>query len=81
VAHLEKVHGFPPIQPSDPVTPSPGWNAVSLTELKTARLGLFFDYPDTKLWPDQYKPSERVGQGVLLYYFSPQLFQQQRPQR
>jgi 4-amino-4-deoxy-L-arabinose transferase-like glycosyltransferase len=71
VAYLEAVHGFPPIQPMDPVTPSPGWNAVSLTELKTARLGLFDDHPEVELWPDQIKPAEKVSPGVWLWYFPP----------
>jgi 4-amino-4-deoxy-L-arabinose transferase-like glycosyltransferase len=71
VAYLEAVHGFPPIQPTDPVTPSPGWNAVSLTELKTTRLGLYDDHPEVQLWPDQIRPTEKVSPGVWLWYFPP----------
>jgi len=71
VAYLEAVHGFPPIKPMDPVNPSPGWNAVSLTELKTTRLGLFDDHPEVQLWPDQIKPTEKVSPGVWLWYFPP----------
>jgi 4-amino-4-deoxy-L-arabinose transferase-like glycosyltransferase len=71
VAYLEAVHGFPPIQPMDPQTPSPGWNAVSLTMLKTTRLGLYDEHPEAKLWPEYIKPTEKVGKGVLLWYFPP----------
>jgi 4-amino-4-deoxy-L-arabinose transferase-like glycosyltransferase len=71
VAYLEAVHGFPPIHPTDPVTPSPGWNAVSLTVLKTARLGLYDDHPEVQLWPDRIKPTEKVSPGVWLWYFPP----------
>ena len=71
VAYLREFHGFPPIQPSDPVTPSEGWNAVSITNWKVARMGLMDQYPDVSLWPDQVKPRERVGRGMLLYYFVP----------
>ena len=28
VAYLNPLHGFPPIQPSDPVNPSPGWKML-----------------------------------------------------
>jgi len=70
-AYLEAVHGFPPIQPMNPVTPSSGWNAVSLTMLKLARLGLYNEHPEVKLWPEQIKPAQRIGKGVLLWYFPP----------
>jgi hypothetical protein len=62
--------GFPPVRDLDPVIPSPGWNAVSLTFLKTFRLGL----PEQQrhvLWPEVVKPTERVGRGILLYYVPP----------
>jgi hypothetical protein len=72
LAHLEGVHGFPPIQPTDPVQPQPGWTAVSLTVLKTARLGLMEQHPEIDPWPNRVKPTERVGNGVYLYYFMPQ---------
>ena len=71
VAHLEAVHGFPPIRPSDPRAPAPGWNAVSLTMLKIFRLGLNRTYPDFVLWTDRIPPTERVGKGVLLWYIPP----------
>jgi len=68
VAHLERAHGFPPIQPNDPRAPAPGWNAVSVTMLKLNRLGLD---PASKvqLWPESVKPQERVGRSILLYHF------------
>ena len=53
----------------DLANPSPGWNAVSLTYLKVARLGLWNSYPQLQLWPEYTKPTERVGKGVLLWYF------------
>jgi len=71
IAYLEAYHGFPPIQPTDPVNPSPGWNAVSLTVLKTARLGLYDEHPEVELWPDQIKPTEKVSKGVWLWYVPP----------
>jgi 4-amino-4-deoxy-L-arabinose transferase-like glycosyltransferase len=71
VAHLERVHGFPPIRQGNPFAPSPGWNAVSLTMWKVTRLGLFREQPGARLWPDSFKPTERVGQGTLLYYIPP----------
>jgi hypothetical protein len=74
-AHLEAVHGFPRILPSDPLQPSPGWNAVSITVWKVARFGLEDQHLELTLWPDRYKPVERVGRGTLLYYFPPAMFQ------
>jgi hypothetical protein len=70
VAHLEAVHGFPPIKPLPLEGPAPGWNAVSLTMLKLNRLGLQ-NQPEIQLWPDRIPPTERVGKGVLLWYASP----------
>lgn len=64
-------HGWPPIVRSDPQTPAPGWNAVSITVWKVARMGLMDQYPDVQLWPNAFKPQERVGKGMLLYYFLP----------
>ncbi|HWC96439.1 MAG TPA: glycosyltransferase family 39 protein [Candidatus Sulfopaludibacter sp.] len=71
VAYLEQVHGFPPIQQMDPENPSPGWNAVSLTVLKVARLGLEDKEPGVQLWPEHIAPTARVGKTTLLYYFPP----------
>jgi hypothetical protein len=78
-AHLERVHGFPPIVPSDPMNPEPGWNAVSITVWKVARMELGPELAKASLWMDRFRPTERVGQGVLLYYFPPRMFTQ--PQR
>jgi 4-amino-4-deoxy-L-arabinose transferase-like glycosyltransferase len=69
IADLEHQHGFPPIREMDLANPSPGWNAVSLTYLKVARLGLWNSYPQLQLWPEYTTPTERVGKGVLLWYF------------
>jgi hypothetical protein len=72
IAYLEAVHGFPPIQPMDPESPSPGWNAASITEIKVARLGLEDEHPEIKLWTEQIPPTERLGNTTLLWYFPPQ---------
>jgi len=69
VTKLESMHGFPPTRQSDPQTPSPGWNAVSLTVLKVGRMGLVKAHPEYQLWPEHVKPQERVGKGIWLYYF------------
>jgi hypothetical protein len=69
IADLEHEHGFPPIREMDLANPSPGWNAVSLTYLKVGRLGLWNSYPQLRLWPEYIEPTERVGKGVLLWYF------------
>jgi Dolichyl-phosphate-mannose-protein mannosyltransferase len=71
VAHLEAVHGFPPIKPLDPNGPLPGWNAVSVTMLKLDRMGLKREHPEYELWTARMKPQERVGKSVLLYYVPP----------
>jgi hypothetical protein len=71
VAYLEAVHGFPPIHEMDPETPSPGWNAGSLTVLLSGRLGLANEHPDIKLWTDDVKPTEKVGKTTYLWYFPP----------
>ena len=71
VADLEARHGFPPVEPTDPFEPSPGWNAVSITMLEVFRLGLGRDGAGLTLWPERTEPVERVGKGVLLYYFPP----------
>jgi 4-amino-4-deoxy-L-arabinose transferase-like glycosyltransferase len=63
--------GFPPAQPNDPLRPAPGWNAVSLTFLKNARMSLGDERPEIKLWPEQIKPTEKIGKGIWLWYFPP----------
>jgi len=63
--------GFPPVQPNDPAKPSPGWNAVSLTVLKHTRLGLGSTHLEIKPWPEQIKPAEKIGKGILLWDFPP----------
>jgi hypothetical protein len=63
--------GFPPMASSSPVAPSPGWNAVSLSFWKVRRLGLLWTHPEAVLWPDRVPPGERIGKGVMLWYFPP----------
>jgi len=70
VSYLEAGHGFPPVQPLDPLSPAPGWNAVSLCELKIGRLGLE-SHPGLVPWPEGLQPNERVGKSIWLYYFQP----------
>ena len=65
------MHGFPSAHLVQPQAPSPGWNAISLTVLRVGRLGLGNAHPEVKLWPDQIKPTERIGKGMWLYYFPP----------
>ncbi len=62
--------GFPPVRDIDPMKPTPGWNAVSLTLLKVLRLGRREPDPQV-LWPEVIAPTERVGWGILLYYVPP----------
>jgi hypothetical protein len=71
IAHLEKVHGFPPINPMDPAQPSPGWNAVSLTMLKIDQSLRVPGHPEIKPWPELVPEQQRVGKTVLLYYYPP----------
>ena len=71
-AYLEGYHGFPPVMPSDPEKPSPGWNAVSPTVWKAQRMGLYFTRPEVVPWPDRMgPPTERVGRSILLWYVPP----------
>jgi len=65
-------HGFPPHEQSAVDTPSPGWNAVQLSEWKLFRMGLQLDQPELRPWPDFVQPTERVGRTILLYYVPPQ---------
>ena len=66
---LDRDLGFPPIRPMDVRRPSPGWNAVGVTDWKELRLGLFDAHPEVTLWPDRVPPLERVGKSILLFYF------------
>jgi hypothetical protein len=64
--------GFPPMEPSDPFAPAPGWNAVSVTQWKAMEMGRWrieATRSNKSVWPDLVKPRERVGRGILLYYF------------
>lgn len=61
-ADLEAEHHFPPIHGMNKAAPVEGWNAIGVTLWKEFR---------TVTWPDQIKPRERVGKGMLLWYFPP----------
>lgn len=73
LAYLEGPNGFgyPKIHPGNAAQPSPGWNAVSVTVLKSDRLGLATTHPEITPWPEKIKPNEKVGKGIWLYYFPP----------
>jgi Dolichyl-phosphate-mannose-protein mannosyltransferase len=71
VADFEGEMGFPKITRSSPVIPAEGWNAVSLSLWKVRRLGLLETHPEVVLWPDRVAPGERIGKGVMLWYFPP----------
>jgi Dolichyl-phosphate-mannose-protein mannosyltransferase len=68
---LPQVLGLPPVRASDVPIPSPGWNAVSLTQWKSRRLRLLNTHPEVTPWPDLAPPGERVGRGIMLWYFPP----------
>ena len=63
--------GFPPFQPTSPVSPLEGWNAVSLSVLKNRRMGLDNTHPEILPWPERTQPGERIGKGIWLWYFPP----------
>jgi hypothetical protein len=52
----------------DVLHPPPGYSAVSISDWKVQRLGLYERYPDAQLWPDVYPATERIGKGMLLWY-------------
>jgi hypothetical protein len=66
-----RAQGFPLVRETDPLKPSSGWNAVSLTVLKNSRFGLWGDHPEVVLWMENIKPTERAGKGMWLWYFPP----------
>jgi len=68
-ADLQSVQGFPLVRPVDPVTPAPGWTAVSPTWWKLRQFEMDSDYQDRPLWIDRTKTTERVG-SILLFHFS-----------
>jgi hypothetical protein len=69
-ADLQSVLGFPPLRPINPVTPAPGWTAVSPTWWKLRQFEFEGNpYHDGPFWMDRNKPTERVG-SILLFHFS-----------
>lgn len=67
-AGVETVQGFPPVRPIDPLTPAPGWTAVSPTWWKLRQFEMRPGYRDGPLWMDRARPTERVG-SILLFHF------------
>lgn len=66
-----QAQGFPPVTPSDPWQPAPGWNAMSVTVLHLMVAETRNKRPDLHLWAEGIKPTEKVGKGMLLWYFPP----------
>ncbi|MGC2112243.1 MAG: glycosyltransferase family 39 protein [Candidatus Korobacteraceae bacterium] len=57
--------GLPPFHILDPHQPTSGWIAISLLKLKTGGLG----FPDDSFsWLNAYRPVDRIGRSILLYY-------------
>jgi hypothetical protein len=68
IEELQAAGQFPPIKPLDPLAPSHGWSAASITMLKLWRIGTRGSNPPVEIWTDRLPPTERVGKGVLLWY-------------
>jgi hypothetical protein len=63
--------GFPPVRDLNPVEPTAGWSAANVTVLKSERFGLLDTRKDLRFWPNEIKPTEKVGKGIWLWYFPP----------
>ena len=61
-SELEREHGFPRIYRLDDRSPMPGWNAAGFSGLE-----ILHQAP----WADRFRPYERVGKGMVLWYFPP----------
>jgi hypothetical protein len=64
--------GFPPVVSNDFIRPVPGWNAIRVSLLQVLRANLRAEHPEISIWPDHFRPREKVGQGILLWYFPPE---------
>ncbi len=63
-------HGFPPMRKMNVEHPLPGWNAVSLTNMKVTRFGIVNpEARNIKLWPELIPPTYKVGKGIWLWHF------------
>jgi hypothetical protein len=59
---------LPPLQFNNGQTPYQGWNAISIQRWKVLNL----DLPrNIQSWPSKIPPQERIGKGILLWYFPP----------
>jgi hypothetical protein len=63
---------FPAVVPNDFIRPVPGWNAIRLSLLQVLRANLRAEHPEIRMWPDHIKPAEKIGKGILLWYFPPE---------
>lgn len=61
--------GLPPPTPNDFMYPSPGWNAIRLTQYEMLTAQLHVEHPEAHLWPEYTPPLERIGKGILLFRF------------
>ncbi len=63
--------GFPPTSPGNTKEPAPGWNAASISVLRLAEKdGDIRGGPDAP-WQERISPQERIGKGIWLWYFPP----------
>jgi hypothetical protein len=63
--------GLPPLSPNDFIRPSPGWNVMRVTLLQLMLAQKAASHPELTYWPELIAPTQRVGAGLLLWYFPP----------
>jgi 4-amino-4-deoxy-L-arabinose transferase-like glycosyltransferase len=71
--------GLPPRVAFDLLNPAPGWNAARLSVLQLALAYKNSVRPDLRFWTETIAPQERIGAGILLWYFPPQATPQPAP--
>lgn len=64
--------GLPPLETYDFINPSPGWNAVRETVLQLMLSMKRSINPEAHFWAESIPPQERIGGGILLWYFPPE---------
>lgn len=63
--------GLPPLTPNDFIRPAPGWNVMRVTLLQLMLANKAASHPELTYWPELIPPTQRVGAGLLLWYFPP----------